>query len=117
MSTMSKVLIGLGLVTVVGGGGWGFYYWGNWEVSKGRHREWNYKVMRTKGEYTTSVGRVGFGMQEVGSYESKGAALERAITYIDEQVGTGTVRPTLTGMAAHPAPPQTAGVSDNVFVG
>ena len=117
MTTMTKILVGLGLVTVVGGGGWSLYHWGTWEVSKGRHRDWNYKVTRTKGEYTVSVGRVGFGMQEIGTYPSKGAALERAITYIDQQVGPEGSRPTLTGMAASPTPPQTSGYADQTVVG
>ena len=116
MTTMTKVLVGVGSLVVFGGGGWGLYYYGTWEVSKGRHREWNYKVTRTKGEYTVSVGRVGFGMQEIGTYPSKGAALERAITYIDQEVGPGTGRPTLTGMAATPTP-QTAGFADQTVVG
>lgn len=85
MTTTSKVLIVLGSLVAAGGTGWGVFHFGTWEVSKGRHRDWDYKVTRNKGEYATSVGRVGFGTEEIGKYATKGEALEAAITYIDQK--------------------------------
>ena len=95
MTTTSKVLIALASVAAAAGGGWSLWYYKTWEVSRGRHKDWEYVITRKQGDFMASVGRVGFGKTDLGARDSKAAALDLAIGYIDEQAGPGETAQTI----------------------